>query len=181
MDYFAFSPFWDPKSNNNVLRVQRRIEQPNYGHAEEKMYVLSSSLIRPPSGKKREEHEKDLDAKEEGQDGEEEAGLTTRELEAFNSGFEYIIAHAQPPQMFIIHRRGVGSGGRRDIVDAIYWILEGKIYPTPTLYDIMASRTVCLFPCLFPISHCPISLPYLTIPFSQLINAFQVPEKSGIG
>jgi hypothetical protein len=41
MDYFAFSPFWDPKSNNNVLRVQRRIEQPNYGHAEEKMYVVS--------------------------------------------------------------------------------------------------------------------------------------------
>jgi hypothetical protein len=41
MDYFAFSPFWDPKSNNNVLRVQRRIEQPTYGHAEEKMYVAS--------------------------------------------------------------------------------------------------------------------------------------------
>jgi len=39
MDYFAYSPFWDPKSNNNVLRVQRRIEQPTYGHAEEKLYV----------------------------------------------------------------------------------------------------------------------------------------------
>jgi mediator of RNA polymerase II transcription subunit 6 len=37
MDYFAYSPFWDPKSNNNVLRVQRRIEQPTYGHAEEKL------------------------------------------------------------------------------------------------------------------------------------------------
>jgi mediator of RNA polymerase II transcription subunit 6 len=37
MDYFAYSPFWDPKSNNNVLRVQRRIEQPSYGHAEEKL------------------------------------------------------------------------------------------------------------------------------------------------
>jgi len=48
MDYFAYSPFWDPKSNNNVLRVQRRIEQPTYGHAEEKLYVrylLSSFLL----------------------------------------------------------------------------------------------------------------------------------------
>jgi hypothetical protein len=44
MDYFAYSPFWDPKSNNNVLRVQRRIEQPTYGHAEEKMYVIFPKL-----------------------------------------------------------------------------------------------------------------------------------------
>lgn len=39
MDYFAYSPFWDAKSNNNVLRTQRRIENPAYGHAEEKVYV----------------------------------------------------------------------------------------------------------------------------------------------
>jgi hypothetical protein len=48
MDYFAYSPFWDPKSNNNVLRVQRRIEQPTYGHAEEKLYVYP--LILSDSG-----------------------------------------------------------------------------------------------------------------------------------
>jgi mediator of RNA polymerase II transcription subunit 6 len=65
-----------------------------------------------------------------------------RELGAFNSGFEYIVAHSQPPRMFIIHRREVQAGGKRDKVDAIYWILNDRIYPTPTLYDIMANRTV---------------------------------------
>lgn len=65
-----------------------------------------------------------------------------RELEAFKSGFEYIVAHANPPEMFIIHRRNVQPDGRRDQVSAVYWILQDRIYPTPTLYDIMASRTV---------------------------------------
>ena len=37
MDYFARSPFWDTKSNNNVLRTQRSVGNPFYGHAEEKM------------------------------------------------------------------------------------------------------------------------------------------------
>lgn len=48
--------------------------------------------------------------------------------------------------MFIIHRREVQSDGKRDKVDAVYWILDDRIYPTPSLYDIMANRTVCL-PC----------------------------------
>ena len=61
MDYFAYSPFWDPKSNNNVLRVQRRIEQPTYGHAEEKLYVDLPSHASSRTGvafKAREEMEK---------------------------------------------------------------------------------------------------------------------------
>jgi mediator of RNA polymerase II transcription subunit 6 len=37
MDYFAYSPFFDPQSNNNQLRTQYRIDQPSYGSAEEKM------------------------------------------------------------------------------------------------------------------------------------------------
>lgn len=45
MDYFAYSPFWDSKSNNNVLRTQRRIENPAYGHAEEKVYVDCRSFV----------------------------------------------------------------------------------------------------------------------------------------
>lgn len=65
-----------------------------------------------------------------------------RELNAFKSGFEYVVAHANPPEMFIIHRRDVRPDGRRDQVSGIYWILQDRVYPTPTLYDIMASRTV---------------------------------------
>lgn len=42
MDYFAYSPFFDTQSNNSVLRTQRRVENPTYGHAEEKVYVSIS-------------------------------------------------------------------------------------------------------------------------------------------
>jgi len=82
-------------------------------------------------------------------------GLINRELGAFNSGFEYIIAHSAPPRMFIIHRRTVEAGGKRDKVDAVYWILNERIYPTPSLYDIMANRTVCLPPLFFGSSSLP--------------------------
>ncbi|KAK4687354.1 mediator of RNA polymerase II transcription subunit 6, partial [Tremellales sp. Uapishka_1] len=98
MDYFAYSPFWDNKSNNNVLRTQRRVENPTYGHADERS-----------------------------------------ELNAFTTGFEYIIAHSQPPNLFIVHKREV-EGDQRKRVLAIYFILMDKIYPTPSIYDVMSSR-----------------------------------------
>ncbi|BEJ02330.1 hypothetical protein CcaverHIS631_0701250 [Cutaneotrichosporon cavernicola] len=39
IDYFAFSPFWDPQSNNGVLRTQN-IATPGYGSAQEKIDLL---------------------------------------------------------------------------------------------------------------------------------------------
>lgn len=117
MDYFAYSPFWDNKSNNNVLRTQRRVENPAYGHALEKM-----SAAPPP--------------------GVPAVLIRCRELNAFTSGFEYVIGHSSPPNMFIVHRREVQSDGSRNNVTAMYSIIDGKIYPTPTLYDIVSIRLV---------------------------------------
>ncbi|WVN88397.1 uncharacterized protein L203_103606 [Cryptococcus depauperatus CBS 7841] len=37
MDFFAQSPFWDSRSNNSVLRTQRSVDHPGYGHAQEKI------------------------------------------------------------------------------------------------------------------------------------------------
>ncbi|WVF71248.1 hypothetical protein IAT40_006050 [Kwoniella sp. CBS 6097] len=99
MDYFAYSPFWDSKSNNNVLRTQRRVENPTYGHAEEKI-----------------------------------------ELNAFKSGFEYVIAHAQPPELFVIHRREVDPTGKRDRVTGAWFVLHEKIYQSPTVYGVVSTR-----------------------------------------
>ncbi|WVQ99622.1 hypothetical protein IAU59_006759 [Kwoniella sp. CBS 9459] len=99
MDYFAYSPFWDSKSNNNVLRTQRRVENPTYGHAEEKI-----------------------------------------ELNAFKSGFEYIIAHAQPPDLFVVHRREVEPTGKRDRVTGSWFVLHEKIYQSPTVYGVVSTR-----------------------------------------
>nr|XP_019011095.1 uncharacterized protein I206_04404 [Kwoniella pini CBS 10737]OCF49876.1 hypothetical protein I206_04404 [Kwoniella pini CBS 10737] len=99
MDYFAYSPFWDTKSNNNVLRTQRRVENPTYGHAEEKI-----------------------------------------ELNAFKSGFEYIISHAQPPDLFVIQKREVENSGKRDRVTGSWFILHEKIYQSPSIYDVVSAR-----------------------------------------
>ncbi len=136
MDYFALSPFCDTNSNNKILRTQRKYENPNYGHAEEKLYVpsLHSRQDAPYSNPLM------LMAKG-----------SYSELNAFRSGFEYVAAHAQPPDLFLIHRRDVQTDGSRANVTAVYFILEGKIYPTPTLYDVMATRLVsCPFipPCM---------------------------------
>ncbi|OCF33060.1 hypothetical protein I316_05399 [Kwoniella heveanensis BCC8398] len=99
MDYFAYSPFWDSKSNNNVLRTQRRVENPTYGHAEEKI-----------------------------------------ELNAFKSGFEYIVAHAQPPELFVIHKREVEPTGKRERVTGAWFVLHEKIYQSPTVYGVVSTR-----------------------------------------
>ncbi|WVR06987.1 hypothetical protein IAU60_004024 [Kwoniella sp. DSM 27419] len=99
MDYFAYSPFWDTKSNNNVLRTQRRVENPTYGHAEEKI-----------------------------------------ELNAFTSGFEYVVSHAQIPDLFVIQKREVGPSGKRDQVTGSWFILHDKIYQSPTMYDVVSNR-----------------------------------------
>lgn len=65
------------------------------------------------------------------------------ELPLFKAGFEYIISHNQPPDMFVIQRRDIRpSDGSRDNVTGAWFILEGKIYPTPTLYEVMANRLV---------------------------------------
>ncbi|KAL7421621.1 Mediator of RNA polymerase II transcription subunit 6 [Cryptotrichosporon argae] len=99
MDYFAYSPFWDSKSNNNVLRTQRRVENPTYGHAQEK-----------------------------------------HELDAFRSGFEYVVAHALPPALFVVHRRDVRADGSRARPSAAYFVLHDRIYKAPSLYDAVSTR-----------------------------------------
>ncbi|WVQ72631.1 hypothetical protein IAR50_002190 [Cryptococcus sp. DSM 104548] len=99
MDYFAYSPFWGSGSNNHVLRTQRGVDNPTYGHAQEKI-----------------------------------------ELNAFTAGFEFIVAHAQPPDLFVIHRREVEPSGKRDRVTGAWFILHDKIYQCPTLYEVMSAR-----------------------------------------
>lgn len=63
-----------------------------------------------------------------------------------NDGFEYIVAHSAPPDMFIIHKREVvkqpDGSVKRDRVSAIYWILREKVYPSPTLYEVVSTRMV---------------------------------------
>lgn len=65
-----------------------------------------------------------------------------RELPAFRSGFEYVVAHALPPALFVIHRREVAEDGKRDQVSAVFFILHDRIYMSPTLWDVMSNRLV---------------------------------------
>lgn len=66
------------------------------------------------------------------------------ELPRYVSGFEYVPAHTLPPDMFVIHRREITDKGSRNNVTGIWFILEGKIYPAPNVYDTMATRLVRL-------------------------------------
>ncbi|KAK1924296.1 MED6 mediator sub complex component-domain-containing protein [Papiliotrema laurentii] len=99
LDYFAQSPFFDVRSNNQALRVQRVVTGMPYGHAQEKLDLLN-----------------------------------------FRTGFEFVVAHTHPPDLFVIHRRDVGTDGTRTTVTGAWFILEGKIYPSPNVYDVMATR-----------------------------------------
>lgn len=64
------------------------------------------------------------------------------ELNAFMSGFEYVVAHSLPPDLFVIHRREVESSGKRDRITGAWFILHEKIYQCPTLFDVMSTRLV---------------------------------------
>ncbi|BEI86779.1 hypothetical protein CcaverHIS002_0701250 [Cutaneotrichosporon cavernicola] len=98
IDYFAFSPFWDPQSNNGVLRTQN-IATPGYGSAQEKIDLL---------------------------------GLT--------GGFEYVVSHARPPELFVIHRRPVTGKGTRGAPTHAYFILQDRVYMAPNLHHIVRTR-----------------------------------------
>lgn len=62
------------------------------------------------------------------------------ELTAFRTGFEYIVAHARAPDVFVIHQRPVVRDGSRGPVSHAYFIIQDKIYMAPNLHDVAAMR-----------------------------------------
>ncbi|ORX36567.1 MED6 mediator sub complex component-domain-containing protein [Kockovaella imperatae] len=99
LDYFALSPFWDVKSNNHALRTQRRVFDPLYGAAQERL-----------------------------------------DLPSFRGGFEYVVSHSRAPSLYLIQRREVQSDGSRVDINGMFFILDGKVYLAPSLFDVINTR-----------------------------------------
>lgn len=58
-----------------------------------------------------------------------------------NVGVEYVVVAAQPPHLFAIAKRKRNSPTNVNIL-AMYYILDGNVYQSPTLRDVINSRTV---------------------------------------
>ena len=56
-------------------------------------------------------------------------------------GVEYVVVAAQPPHLFAIAKRKRSSPTNASIL-AMYYILDGNVYQSPTLRDVINSRTV---------------------------------------
>lgn len=56
-------------------------------------------------------------------------------------GVEYVVVAAQPPHLFAIAKRKRSSPTNANIL-AMYYILDGNVYQSPTLRDVINSRTV---------------------------------------
>ncbi|GAA96692.1 hypothetical protein E5Q_03363 [Mixia osmundae IAM 14324] len=95
MDYFALSPFWDNRSNNQTLRMQTMYSGvPLVNEAEQLKQFI---------------------------------------------GIEFAIVHAQPPGLFVIHKRKRTSQHEAQPI-AAYYVLHGNVYQAPDLYAVLSSR-----------------------------------------
>lgn len=57
------------------------------------------------------------------------------------TGIEFVIAHAQPPDLFILHKRRRTSPTETTVVGA-YHILNGNVYQAPSLFEVLNQRLV---------------------------------------
>ncbi|GAA6040812.1 hypothetical protein JCM8097_007723 [Rhodosporidiobolus ruineniae] len=56
-------------------------------------------------------------------------------------GIEYTVAHAAPPNLFILHKRERTSPTDATVLGAFY-ILNGNVYQAPTLFEVLNERVV---------------------------------------
>lgn len=54
---------------------------------------------------------------------------------------QYVLQDAQPPHLFVIRQETKTEGGY-DMPVAAYYILDGTVYQSPSLYDVFYSRFV---------------------------------------
>ncbi|GAA5876695.1 hypothetical protein JCM1840_000763 [Sporobolomyces johnsonii] len=56
-------------------------------------------------------------------------------------GIEYVVAHAAPPNLWIIHKRNRSSPNEATVL-AAYHILNANVYQAPTLYTVLNERVL---------------------------------------
>ena len=56
------------------------------------------------------------------------------------AGPEYVLASAEEPHLYIIHRRWRGAPGAAPVPQAVYYILGGAAYEAPAVGAVLAAR-----------------------------------------
>lgn len=60
------------------------------------------------------------------------------------SGTEFAVVHADPPSLFIIHKRE-GDRGPKSRVLASYVMLDSVIYQSPSVYEYASTKLVSFY------------------------------------
>jgi hypothetical protein len=61
--------------------------------------------------------------------------------ETADGSIQYVLQDAQPPHLFVIRQETKTDAGY-DMPVAAYYILDGTVYQSPSLYDVFYSRFV---------------------------------------
>mmetsp|Transcript_12899 Transcript_12899/g.25820 ORF Transcript_12899/g.25820 Transcript_12899/m.25820 type:complete len:198 (+) Transcript_12899:721-1314(+) len=67
------------------------------------------------------------------------ASRRTQRLETSDGSIQYVLQDAQPPHLFVIRQETKTDAGY-DMPVAAYYILDGTVYQSPSLYDVFYSR-----------------------------------------
>jgi mediator of RNA polymerase II transcription subunit 6 len=63
-----------------------------------------------------------------------------QELKRF-IGLEYVVVHAKPPELFVIHQRWRSSPSQTTVLEC-YYVLNGNIHMAADIYSILGSKLV---------------------------------------
>ncbi|KAJ7102281.1 MED6-domain-containing protein [Mycena belliarum] len=111
-EYFATSMFYDKQSNNQVLRMQTMHTGTAIANEAEELRQAYEhfSVVR-------------------------KFDVRSRRF----TGVEFAVVHAQPPSMFIIHKRDRISPEEVRPLSA-YFIMNNRIYQSPDVYTVLSNR-----------------------------------------
>lgn len=122
LDYFSKSDFYEPSCNNAVLQMQS----------------AASNLPPPPAGTMQGGAGAEANAALAAWERRNDPLVIEQELRRF-VGLEFVVVHAKPPDLFVIHKRWRTGPTQTKVLD-VYYILQGNVTMAADLYTILGSR-----------------------------------------
>lgn len=125
LDYFSKSDFYEPGCNNAVLQMQSAATNVPYP-------------VAPPGGADNAGPSSAYAAALNAWQRRKDPALVEQELRRF-VGLEYVLVHAKPPDLFVVHKRWRTSATQTQTLD-VYYILHGNVTMAADLYTVLGAR-----------------------------------------
>lgn len=125
LDYFSKSDFYEPGCNNAVLQMQTAATNLPYP-------------IAPPGGAESTGPNSAYGAALTAWERRNDPAAVEQELRRF-VGVEYVLVHAKPPDLFVVHKRWRSSATHADVLD-VYYILHGNVTMAADTYTVLGAR-----------------------------------------